>query len=492
MNASAPDEPSSSGPLQAPPEPLPSVDAPTRAGLPGSLELLGLLAVALVPIVVAVRELGRIHPDEVFQALEPAWWRVHGYGVLAWEWREGLRNWAFPGVLAAFLKLAAVLGITDPRVYRGVVAIPQFALHAWSLWAVYRFAARRAGPSGGALAVLLLGLCGPVLLFAGRTLSESISASFLLVAMEALDRPDTGTAGGTRRAGLLGGLALGLAVVARYPAALFVLAALGWLLFARRWRLLAFTCGGGAGVALALGLLDQATWGSPFHSFLAYVRFNVLSDEAASAFGASPPGFYAEPLLRAVPLWAWAALPLSVGTLLRWRTVSLPLTCAAVYTAVLLATPHKEERFLYPALVLGLLAAASQVAAALMCLQRPVLRGNLTVLALILGFVNARGYPSQDLRRDQLRAIVQATRGDATGLLIVNEGLWGSGGFFYIGRKIPWRTCDWPHDAAFQASMRDRAFNRAVTFEGRALPELQAAGFRVIRQVERETILVRD
>ncbi|RKH87574.1 mannosyltransferase, partial [Corallococcus praedator] len=213
----------------------------SREGRSGRLELLGLLAVALVPTVIAVRELGRIHPDEVFQALEPAWWRVHGYGVQSWEWRDGLRNWAFPGVLAAFLKLAALLGITDPGVYRGVVALPQFALHAWSLWSAYRFAARRAGPQGGALAVLLLGLSGPVLLFAGRTLSESVSASFLLVAMEALDRSDTGTASGTRRAGLLGGLALGLAVVTRYPSALFVLAALGWLLFARRWRLLAFT-----------------------------------------------------------------------------------------------------------------------------------------------------------------------------------------------------------------------------------------------------------
>ncbi|NNC10145.1 mannosyltransferase, partial [Corallococcus exiguus] len=100
---------------------------------------------ALVPCALAVSELGRIHPDEVFQALEPAYWRVHGYGVLAWEWREGLRNWAVPGVLAAFLKVAHGFGVTDPRVYRGVVALPQFALHAWSLWAVYHFTERRAG-----------------------------------------------------------------------------------------------------------------------------------------------------------------------------------------------------------------------------------------------------------------------------------------------------------------------------------------------------------
>ena len=40
--------------------------------------------------------------------------------------------------------------------------------------------------------------------------------------------------------------------------------------------------------------------------------------------------------------------------------------------------------------------------------------------------------------------------------------------------------------------MADRTFNRAVTFVGRALAELQAGGFRVVGQVGRETILARD
>ena len=39
--------------------------------------------------------------------------------------------------------------------------------------------------------------------------------------------------------------------------------------------------------------------------------------------------------------------------------------------------------------------------------------------------------------------------------------------------------------------MRDGRFNRAVTFEGRALEALQAAGFRVVGQEGRETLLAR-
>ncbi|MFP2963441.1 glycosyltransferase family 39 protein [Myxococcus sp. 1LA] len=446
-----------------------------------------LAAVALLPGLIAVVQLGRIHPDEVYQSLEPAWWRVHGYGVMAWEWRAGLRNWAVPGVLAGFLKLADLLGITHPRAYRVVVALPQVALHAWSLWAAYRFARRRAGDTGGLLATLLVGLYGPVLAFAGRTMAESISASLLIVAMEALDRRER-----LARAGLVGGLALGLAVVARYPSAIFVLAALVWLAAARQWRLLAFTCVGGLGVAVALGALDWATWGSPFHSFLAYVRFNVFSGKAAAQFGSEPPSFYVKPLLSAVPLWAWGAVPLGFAALRQQRLLSLPLWCAAAYTGVLLATAHKEERFLYPALVLGVLAAAAPVAAEFTRHDRPAARWGLAGLALLASLGSAAFFPSGDLRADQLQAIVAASRDGARGLLIVNEGTWGSGGFFYLGKRIPWLNCDWPHDEAFQYALGDKTFNRAVTFEDRALPELQAGGFRIVGKIGRETILSRD
>ncbi len=161
--------------------------------------------------------------------------------------------------------------------------------------------------------------------------------------------------------------------------------------------------------------------------------------------------------------------------------------------AAITATAHKEERFLYPALVLLVLAAAPSLATFVLGRASARSRWGLGTVALATTLLAGHFFPPVDLRGDQFRAIVAATRDEgARGLLIVNEGLWGSGGFFYIGKNIPWRTCDWPHDGAFQASMADRTFNRAVTFEGRALAELQAAGFRVVGQVGRETMLARD
>ncbi|WP_043430306.1 glycosyltransferase family 39 protein [Cystobacter fuscus] len=472
-------------PLAATPEPVSDVTA-HQGGAPAWGPWVG-AGVALLPALLAVAQLGRIHPDEVYQLLEPAWFRTHGYGVLAWEWRVGLRNWAAPLVASGLLRLASLLGLTHPVAYRALLAVPQVALHGWMLWAAYRFAERRVGPRGGLLAMLAMGLYGPVLVFAGRTLGESLSAAFLVVAMEALDRPER-----SARGGLVGGAALGLAVVVRYGSAVMVLMALAWLVGARRWRTLAWTCLAGGVVAVGLGVLDQVTWGRPFHSFLAYVDFNVLSGQAARQFGASPPSYYLGPWLRGLPGWIWLVAPLAWAAWRQRPSLSLPGLCAVGYFAALLFTAHKEERFLYPGLLLLVLAAAPVAAGFVVSRGATAWRAVGGALLLLTAVVPGVFLLSEDLRGDQFRAIVSATRDEGTrGLLIVNEGLWGAGGFFYIGKNIPWMTCDWPQDANFQRAMRDARFNRAVTFDGRALAELQAAGFQVMGRVGRETLLTR-
>jgi hypothetical protein len=328
-----------------------------------------------------------------------------------------------------------------------------------------------------------VGLSGLVLLFAGRTLGESLSVPWLLVAVEALDRGGEGPE--ARRAGLLGGTALGLAVVSRYGSAVMVLAALAWLAVHRRWAALGWTVAAGSAVAAALGALDAATWGAPFHSLRAYLQFNVLTDQAAERFGRAPAGFYVPWLSRELPAWAW------VGgwAALRARALpSLPGVMGAAYLLAICFTPHKEERFLYPAVVLISVAAAPAFLAWVRELGRAA--APIGVVAVSVGMLPlAWDWP--ELRGDQMRAIVRATRGDATGLLVVNEGVWGAGGYFYVGRNIPWSVADEARELRFRAAVANPRVNRAVTFEGRALAELQAAGFRVVGQVGRETILAR-
>ena len=89
----------------------------------------------------------------------------------------------------------------------GLLGLLAFVLALTLSYANNRFAERRAGTSGGRFALLTMGLYGPVLVFAGRTLGESLSTAFLVVALEALERTERPV-----RAGLVGGLALGLAL----------------------------------------------------------------------------------------------------------------------------------------------------------------------------------------------------------------------------------------------------------------------------------------
>ena len=441
------------------------------------------LVLALVPAISAVAVLGRLHPDEVYQFLEPAFSRVHGYGVLAWEWKAGLRNWAVPLALAAVLRVGSWLGLTDPWIARGLLAIPLWALQAWGLVSAARLGRQRAGLLGGWVTVFAVGLLPVYLVFAGRTLGESLSVALLLVAAGALSREER-----PQISGVLGGVALGLAFVVRYGSLPAIAAALGWVAVRRRWTLLGWAAVGGVAVLVGLGLLDWASWATPWHSVRAWFDFNVRSTGAAQIFGAEPPGYYWPYLWSQVPLWVWPALVLGVAWL-RPR-VGVAGAMAVLMLAALLKTTHKEERFLYPVVVLLVAEAGPGLAMLLGRLREVWQRAALAAVALGFTFIAAK--PDRDLRGDQFRAIVKATRPqDVTGLLIVNEGIWGSGGYFYIGKNIPWLTCDWPHDPAFQAAMRYPRFNRVVTFEGRALAELQAAGFRIIGTEGRETILAR-
>ncbi len=447
-----------------------------------------IFSIGAIPGIVAVLQLGRIHPDEVYQWLEPAFYRARGYGVLSWEWSEGIRNWAIPIAFAWLLKLSDAIGFSNPRIYRAVLELPQYLLHVAMLASVFRYTERRIGSEGAAWATAAIALCEPVVVFAGRTMGESFSAAFMVIAIAELDLPHS------RARALLAGAMLGAAVVARYASAVPVAAAIGYLAFQSRWRQLSTVVAGGLLVATGLGALDWITWAKPFHSVLAYLQFNVLSSGAAQQFGAARASYYLPVLARAVPVWAWVGLPL---TIVRQKPrVPLPLFCAICSMIALSAVAHKEERFAYPAVILLAVTAAPGLIAGVQLAAprlRSLLPAWLPVAALgsnALGFL----YPGElrAQRGDEFRAIVRASQSpDATGLLIVNEGLWGAGGFFYLGKRIPWLTCDWPADYNFRLAVADGRFNRSVTYDRRAFSELQAAGFTVIDQIGEATILVR-
>jgi len=118
-----------------------------------------------------------------------------------------------------------------------------------------------------------------------------------------------------------------------------------------------------AGMAVPVilsGLLDWLTWSSPFHSYFAYVRANVGQGTAA-AFGTQPwygyIGYEALDTLGLMVLFALLAIPAA-------RRLPLPAIGAVAIVATFSLVGHKEARFIYPALPLGLTLAGAGAAMA--------------------------------------------------------------------------------------------------------------------------------
>lgn len=445
--------------------------------------LLVIAALALPPALIAVLQLGRLHPDEVFQMLEQAHRLAFGEGVVPWEWTRGLRNVVVPGVLSWLLELCALLGIDDPQARRAVLELPQYGLHALSLVSVYRLAQRRLDPAAaragwGLAAAALVALYAPVLHYAGRTLTESFSASFLLIGLERAD------ARGLRaRSYALAGALLGMAVVVRYGSAVLALAALVQLATAGRMRDAGLVAAGGFAVACALGALDAATWGQPLHSLRAYVDYNLISGEAARAFGREPWWFYLPWLAYALPVWVWPALAAGLrrrarpGLQARAAPSALFLVCFAVYVVAISLTAHKEIRFLYPAVVLAVAAMAPVLAGLLARLPRAAAVAALAAAlasGLVLLAFETRFSPRAT---EQFRLFVQGVR-HGRGVVLTHSGAWGTPGAFYAAGR-PWVLCARPNDPCSKRALDSARFDRVVGFHREGARALRKRGFAI-------------
>ena len=429
-----------------------------------------LAAGLLLRLWLAFTDDGIYWPDEIYQSLEPAHCLVFGYGLVAWELVEGARSWAFPGALAAVLKLCAVLGLDEPRAYLGAVRVLFCAAAAATGYGVLRLArALGAGPlaaSAGAATFLL----GSVpIYFAHRAMSETASAAPVVLGLSLLlqrDRP--------RWKVLAGASLLALAVFFRLQNAILAAGALA-LLAARRERRALLEAGGAlAAAAVAYGLLDLFTWGDLFHSARVYLRFNLLEGQA-SRWGTAEPWYYARVLWTSMP-----ALALCLGALCAAgarRAPGLSLLALSFFLAHSLV-PHKELRFLFPLLpLLGALAAVGFDA-----LPEAVPRR--LALALVLGcsafsaarlraltFGDLGQYERQRPGASALddfgpvnRLLLAAhRREDLCGLKVEAVHLAWAGGQTYLHREVPlYPSSGPPRESGF--------FNYALSLQGWVTP----------------------
>ena len=202
------------------------------------LALFAVLAFAFALRAGSSLALPNVHwPDEIFETLEPAHRLAFGHGVISWEWRTGIRNWLFPGFLAALMRLSAPLGPGSTGYVVGTTLVLS-ALGVLPVWAAWRIARRTTGAGPALLAAFACAVWSDLVYFAPKPLNEVV-AGHLLAAAVALT-PQTAGAAAPRRTGGAG-LLFGLVVALRPQ---FGPAVLAGLLFASRAE--AAPCGGAA------------------------------------------------------------------------------------------------------------------------------------------------------------------------------------------------------------------------------------------------------
>jgi hypothetical protein len=311
-----------------------------------------LVIVAVLVLAYVLRVVGAVafptvsHPDEVFQTREPAHRLAYGYGVLTWEWYEGVRSWVFPAFLAGVMRATEWISSGSSGYLLGIAVVLSL-LSLTAVWFGFLWA-YRAG--GGVAAVISGGACAiwyELVYYAPKALYEVFAAHLLL---PGLYLGMYGDAIEERRRMFFAGLLLGLAAALRIPfAPVVVFAAASFS--SRNWRVRLPAMAAGISVPVVLfGLVDAATWSYPFQSFIRYVWFNVVQG-GNSAFGASPWYWYLQNRVQRLgPLVVLALVGARRSPFLGWAALIILLSHSVV--------AHKEARFVYPLLPLVVTLAA--------------------------------------------------------------------------------------------------------------------------------------
>ena len=459
----------------------------------------GVLASALVVggairVWLSLSDDGIYWPDEIHQSLEPAHRLVYGYGLVAWEFVDGARNWAFPGFVAALLAIERLVGLSDPRLYVDATRLVFSAIGIATALGTYRLArAYGASSLASACGAALVALSAPLIYFAPRALSETASALPVVFGFALALSPGAG-----RWQRVAGASLLGLAVLLRLQNAIFCAGLLVIFAGRKQWRPALESAAVLAGWAVVYGLVDFLTWGGWYHSVFTYLGA-ALSPEwyqwwATHPVGIEPPEYFARLLWNAMPAAALLTILLSLAAARRAPGL---LALALAFFLFHSAFPHKELRYVVPVLpIFAALAAIGFDAVGAFARRLEAERAadlawvtpTLSIAVLAAAAFSAAGF--HDLTLGQIgqsgprnpassayddpgsanRLILAAGKQpDLCGLKIETSHLDMTGGYTYLHRPVPLYPTDGP-------SRESGYFNYAIAFRTANVPgEIRAA-----------------
>lgn len=328
------------------------------------------------------------NPDEYWQSLEVAHRMVFGYGYATWEWQEAqLRGYTHPLMFAIVFKALQVLRLDSPWAVVVAPRLLQGSIAAVGDAYLYLLARRVAGARAGQWA-LFCGVTSWFTFYCGvRTFSNSVESVLTVAALyywplagitpagasdagvitaTASTSVDAGSGGVPARPPQQSTVALverNLAIASLLAACAVVLrptSALVWAFLGVRllWRhrgahpgpariFLGIVAPIGIAALTAAAVIDRLCYGEWTFVPWNFVKFNVLSGNSA-LYGEHPFHWY---FTQGFPAVVFTALPLFLYGVKLVPPHARELAYLVGWTNLVLSTaPHKEFRFVLPAL----------------------------------------------------------------------------------------------------------------------------------------------
>jgi phosphatidylinositol glycan class B len=407
--------------------------APTRTTLFAILFLSFTVKVLIIWLLPSLH-----HPDENFQLFEQGHVIAFGYGISPWEFREGIRSLVLPSALAGIYRTASL--ITDrPDIYIGLARVVLAGVSLGAVAALYCYGSCRSRLHA-LIPAAALAFWFEAVYFSVRPLNEALASSFLLCAIcfgllacENL----------RERYFLLAGLFASLVVTLRLHLAPGVLVLAIWVCrFDIRHRWLPFLLGT-LPAFVVFGVADWIAWGAPFSSFIGYVQVNLV-DGKASEFGVEPFWWYCE------QIWDNWSFFVPVSVLLVLYSLRANSLWLLVSVSIILShsfIPHKEYRFVYPAIICLIVAAALGSASVTQSLVRiyPKRGSQFTAFAIFLWITTSLVLAVSPSYSENWRSSQENIRAfyylyqqkDLCGLILHRNDWWDTGGYAHLHRNVP-------------------------------------------------------
>jgi len=305
----------------------------------------------LVYLVTAINSVGYIHPDEHFQIIEFAQWKLgnNTSRALAWEYGSQIRPTLQPVLAMGVFRCCGWVGMDNPFHQATLLRIMMALLMLLATGYYVRAAKEEVFPRyhSAFYALSLLFWLLPVInvRFSSETMS-SLCLLLLLANMVKYKLP-------TPLCAFMMGVVAGLGFEFRFQFA-FALLGLGlWALLVCRygWRAILSVLGGFTVVILSCTLLDSWFYGNFVFTPYQYFHVNIIEKVAAN-FGVSPWYGFLLMLLYVPTLIFGIALLLSlvIGSVRHYRSPMVWAFMSFLICHSLVA--HKELRFLFPVMPL--------------------------------------------------------------------------------------------------------------------------------------------